>query len=77
MLQTAKTTPSADKIARSAAEATIAAMADKMRVLALNNVTVDADALGEDFTEAEIATHWRAARDRARAMSVRQVGKAA
>lgn len=48
-------------------------MADKMRVLAMNNVAATADLLGEDFTEAEIEANWRAARDLARVQAVRKV----
>lgn len=56
-----------------APESIVARMADKMLVLAMNNVAATADLLGEDFTEAEIEANWRAARDFARSRAVRKV----
>jgi hypothetical protein len=51
----------------------VARMADKMLVLAMNNVSATADLLGEDFSEAEIEANWRAARDLARQHAVRRL----
>lgn len=54
-------------------DSVIVRMADKMLVLAMNNIAATADLLGEDFTEAEIEANWRAARDLARVQAVRKV----
>lgn len=56
-----------------APDSVVVRMADKMRVLAMNNIAATADLLGEDFTEAEIEANWRAARDLARQQAVRKV----
>ncbi len=64
---TAKAQPALDP------QSVVYRMADKMRTVAMNGRSVDADVLGEEFTQAEIDANWRDARDLARTLAVRKV----
>lgn len=48
-------------------------MADRMNALAANGQTVDEDSLGLEFSQTEIRSCWRDARDMARRRLTRQV----